>query len=274
MGTTWMGEFAKTGSLEEVPDTIDQDSFFDSAQSTAVVDDEAYGVPWYVETRVLYYRKDIAEKAGITSPPATLGRVEGDGESDEGEGRSEVRHLPLPEQLAGVPALRLAERRRRHGGRRVHVRLARGRRGARVLQVVLRRGADRERRPRGLRHHARLHPGHASDVLQRPVAHRADRGHRRPGVRGQVGDGADAQEGDRDLVRRRQRPRGLQEQRQQGSRVEVRRVPLAARGAAEVVRRRSATCRQSSPPGRAARSRPTTSSASSASSSRTRRRRP
>ena len=71
MGTTWMGEFAKTGALEEVPDSIDQNSFFESAQSTGVVDDTVYGVPWYVETRVLYYRTDIAEKAGITAAPTT-----------------------------------------------------------------------------------------------------------------------------------------------------------------------------------------------------------
>ncbi len=31
-----------------------------------------YGVPWYVETRLLYYRTDIAEEAGITEAPATL----------------------------------------------------------------------------------------------------------------------------------------------------------------------------------------------------------
>ena len=71
MGTTWMGEFAKTGALEEVPESIDQDAFFESALSTAVVDDKTYGVPWYVETRLLYYRTDIAEKAGITSPPTS-----------------------------------------------------------------------------------------------------------------------------------------------------------------------------------------------------------
>jgi multiple sugar transport system substrate-binding protein len=29
----------------------------------------SYGVPWYVETRVLYYRKDLAEKAGWTKAP-------------------------------------------------------------------------------------------------------------------------------------------------------------------------------------------------------------
>ena len=51
----------------------------------------SYGVPWYVETRLLYYRTDIAEKAGITAPPATLGRPQGHGHGDEGEGRRQVR---------------------------------------------------------------------------------------------------------------------------------------------------------------------------------------
>ena len=31
----------------------------------------SYGVPWYVETRALYYRTDLAEKAGWSEPPAT-----------------------------------------------------------------------------------------------------------------------------------------------------------------------------------------------------------
>jgi len=69
MGTTWMGEFAKTGALEEVPSDINLDGTFEGARNTAIVDGTTYGVPWYVETRVLYYRKDIAEKAGITDPP-------------------------------------------------------------------------------------------------------------------------------------------------------------------------------------------------------------
>jgi multiple sugar transport system substrate-binding protein len=70
MGTTWMGEFAKTGALEEVPDTIDTSVFFKGAQETGVVDGATYGVPWYVETRVLFYRTDIAKKAGITEAPS------------------------------------------------------------------------------------------------------------------------------------------------------------------------------------------------------------
>jgi len=78
MGTTWMGEFAKTGALEPVPDDIDTDQFFEGARDTAVVDGETVGVPWYVETRVLYYRSDIAKKAGITSPPATWDELKAD----------------------------------------------------------------------------------------------------------------------------------------------------------------------------------------------------
>ena len=30
------------------------------------VDGTSYGVPWYTETRQIYYRKDLAEKAGVT----------------------------------------------------------------------------------------------------------------------------------------------------------------------------------------------------------------
>jgi multiple sugar transport system substrate-binding protein len=69
VGSTWMGEFAKTGALDEVPDSIDLGQFFQGAQDAVTVDDKAYGAPWHVETRVLFYRTDIAEKAGITEPP-------------------------------------------------------------------------------------------------------------------------------------------------------------------------------------------------------------
>ena len=71
MGTDMMGQFVETGALEAVPADIDPAGFFESAWQTNVVDGQAYGVPWYVETRVLYYRTDIAEKAGITAAPAT-----------------------------------------------------------------------------------------------------------------------------------------------------------------------------------------------------------
>lgn len=72
MGTDMMGQFAETGALETVPASFDSKAFFESAWNTNIVGDTVFGVPWYVETRLLYYRTDIAEKAGITAAPATM----------------------------------------------------------------------------------------------------------------------------------------------------------------------------------------------------------
>lgn len=69
VGTTWMGEFATTeDALDPTPDLIDKDSFFPGAWDSTVVNGTSYGVPWYVETRLIYYRKDIAQKAGVQPP--------------------------------------------------------------------------------------------------------------------------------------------------------------------------------------------------------------
>lgn len=68
IGTTWMGEFA-TQALDPTPAAIDKTSFFEGAQKTTEVSGTSYGVPWYVETRLVYYRKDLAKKAGITTLP-------------------------------------------------------------------------------------------------------------------------------------------------------------------------------------------------------------
>jgi multiple sugar transport system substrate-binding protein len=69
VGTTWMGEFAGLDALDPTPPSIDKSVFFEGAQKTTEVDGTSYGIPWYVETRLLYYRTDLAEKAGITEPP-------------------------------------------------------------------------------------------------------------------------------------------------------------------------------------------------------------
>jgi len=72
LGTTWVGEFAKTGALDVTPpDFVQQKDFFPGAWETGVVDGTSYSVPWYVETRLLYVNKSTAEKAGVTSPPKT-----------------------------------------------------------------------------------------------------------------------------------------------------------------------------------------------------------
>lgn len=69
VGTTWMGEFAGLGALDPTPASIDKSAFFEGAQKTTEVGGTSFGIPWYVETRLVYYRKDLAAKAGFATPP-------------------------------------------------------------------------------------------------------------------------------------------------------------------------------------------------------------
>ena len=67
VGSTWVSEFAASGALDPTPtDLIDSSAFFEGAWGTTDVDGTSFGVPWYTETRQIYYRKDLAEKAGVT----------------------------------------------------------------------------------------------------------------------------------------------------------------------------------------------------------------
>ena len=69
IGTTWAGEMAGMGALEPTPGSIDKSAFFEGAQKTTEVNGTSYGIPWYVETRLVYYRTDLAKKAGYDSVP-------------------------------------------------------------------------------------------------------------------------------------------------------------------------------------------------------------
>jgi len=69
VGTTWMGEFVGLNALDPTPPSIDASGFFQGAEKTTQVGSTSYGIPWYVETRLVYYRKDLAAKAGISQPP-------------------------------------------------------------------------------------------------------------------------------------------------------------------------------------------------------------
>ncbi|MGM0385527.1 MAG: extracellular solute-binding protein [Actinomycetota bacterium] len=70
VGTTWMGEFSGMDALDPAPGFIDSSKFFEGAYDTTVVDGTSYGVPWYVETRMVYYRTDVLQEAGFEEVPA------------------------------------------------------------------------------------------------------------------------------------------------------------------------------------------------------------
>jgi multiple sugar transport system substrate-binding protein len=86
VGTTWMGEFAALGGLDPTPANIDPNQFFEGAWNTTVVDGTSYAVPWYVETRLLYYRTDLAEEGGVTEAPATWDELKALAESIQAAG--------------------------------------------------------------------------------------------------------------------------------------------------------------------------------------------
>ncbi len=112
IGTTWMGEFA-TQALDPTPATIDKSVFFDGAQKTTEVAGTSYGVPWYVETRLVYYRKDLAAKAGITTLPTDWAGLKAMAKAMQDQGRGQVRHQPAARRrgfLADRAAVRLVQR--------------------------------------------------------------------------------------------------------------------------------------------------------------------
>lgn len=77
LGTTWMAEFQAMNSLAELDDRVScscvlsADKFYTGSWNTNVINSKVYGIPWYVDTRVLFYRKDILKKAGFDHPPRT-----------------------------------------------------------------------------------------------------------------------------------------------------------------------------------------------------------
>jgi len=66
--------FADNRWLADLSDYVDSsaewdwDDFQESARSTVTFDEAVYGVPLTAETEVLYYRKDLLEKAGLEVP--------------------------------------------------------------------------------------------------------------------------------------------------------------------------------------------------------------
>ena len=77
IGNTWIPEFAALGALEPLDDEIatmpgfDQADFFPGVWDTGVIEGRAYAVPWYVETRLPFYRRDMLAKAGIRTLPVS-----------------------------------------------------------------------------------------------------------------------------------------------------------------------------------------------------------
>src|SRR5579862_3848751 len=77
LGNSWIPEFAALEALEPLETSVAGSSVVQSADyfpgiwQTNLVEGRLYGVPWYIDTRLLFYRRDLLAQAGFSSPPRT-----------------------------------------------------------------------------------------------------------------------------------------------------------------------------------------------------------
>lgn len=77
MGNTWLPEMQALGALAPLQTLItatpgvDAADHFDGIWQTNLVGDQRVGVPWYVDTRLLFVRRDLLARAGVTQLPTT-----------------------------------------------------------------------------------------------------------------------------------------------------------------------------------------------------------
>ncbi|MFN2491002.1 MAG: ABC transporter substrate-binding protein [Actinomycetota bacterium] len=67
----WPAQFAANGWIEPLGDRFTkemQQEFLDSTIETSTYQGEIYGVPWYSDAGILYYRKDLLDKNNIEAP--------------------------------------------------------------------------------------------------------------------------------------------------------------------------------------------------------------
>ena len=72
LGNTWVPEFVSLGALAPITQRLTpplRGDSFPGVWDTNVVDGQTWGLPWYVDTRLLFYRTDLVAEAGVPWPP-------------------------------------------------------------------------------------------------------------------------------------------------------------------------------------------------------------
>ncbi len=75
LGNTWLPEFVALDAIEPLgarvraTRSIDPADYFAGIWDTNVARGELFGLPWYIDTRLLFYRADLLAQAGFAAPP-------------------------------------------------------------------------------------------------------------------------------------------------------------------------------------------------------------
>jgi multiple sugar transport system substrate-binding protein len=79
LGNTWLPELAELGALAPLDAEVRASTivrpadYFPGIWDTNELDGALYGVPWYVDTRLVFYRRDLFAAAGLAQLPVTWG---------------------------------------------------------------------------------------------------------------------------------------------------------------------------------------------------------
>jgi multiple sugar transport system substrate-binding protein len=77
LGNTWIPEFVALRAIANLDAQIQHstavslEDYFPGILETNTLNDHTYALPWYVDTRLLFYREDLLGNAGITEPPTS-----------------------------------------------------------------------------------------------------------------------------------------------------------------------------------------------------------
>ena len=75
LGSSWVPELVALGALQPLDKPIAESSavqaedFFTGIWAGNVIGGRTWGVPWYADTRILFYRSDLLREAGFAEPP-------------------------------------------------------------------------------------------------------------------------------------------------------------------------------------------------------------
>ena len=70
----WPAQFAANGYILDLSDRFTESmrgKFLEGPVASNTYEGKVYGVPWFTDAGLLYYRKDLLEKAGFSGPPKT-----------------------------------------------------------------------------------------------------------------------------------------------------------------------------------------------------------
>jgi trehalose/maltose transport system substrate-binding protein len=79
LDVVWTSEFAANRWIAQLPkDQFDMSKFLPPTVQTATYFNNLYAAPWKTDAGLLYYRKDLLKKAGISDPPKTWAEMKSD----------------------------------------------------------------------------------------------------------------------------------------------------------------------------------------------------